>query len=546
MSTETYDFVIIGSGFGGSVSAMRLTEKGYKVLVLERGKRFEDKDFPKSNWAFWKYLWNPAIRSFGILQMSFLDGMLVLHGSGVGGGSLGYANVLMEPEDNIFEIPGWKDLADWKIVLRKHYDTAKRMMGVTTNPLMTPADDNLLEIATDLGVENTFSPTEVGVFFNENEGDAYPDPYFGGIGPERNACNFCGGCLVGCRYNAKNTMTKNYLHFAEKWGAEIRAEAMVQDIRPLPEVQPDGARYEVIYRSSTAIVYKPEKRVRAKNVILSAGVLGTLKLLFRCKDITKSLPHLSSNLGKMVRGNSEALTGTTSRKFGTDYSRGISIGSIIKADEVSRVEPTRYPPGSGLIRLISLPLFKSERKGIFRFLKLIWTLISHPFDALRVLFFPKWSERTVILLTMQTEDNRMTVSHGRSIWTLFRKGLVTKMDEEKAIPTSLEISHEITNKMAEIMDGMTAGSIAESLFGKPTTAHIMGGCPMGRTAEDGFIDTKCEVFNYPGLYVVDGSIMPANPGINPSLTITALAEYAMSQMPVKDGYKIDGKPLGTT
>ena len=548
MTTETYDFVIIGSGFGGSVSAMRLTEKGYKVLVLERGKRFEDNDFAKSNWAFWKYLWNPAIRSFGVFQMSLLDGMLILHGSGVGGGSLGYSNVLMEPEDKIFETPGWKDLTDWKKTLRQHYETAKRMMGVTPNPLITRTDENLREIAVELGVEDTFSATDIGVFFGEDgmEGEPYPDPYFGGKGMERNACNFCGGCMVGCRYNSKNTMMKNYLYFAEKWGAEIRDESMVQNIRPLPEGEPDGARYEVIYRRSTAVVFKPQKQVRAKNVILSAGVLGTLKLLYKCKDITKSLPNLSSNLGKMVRTNSEALTGAMARKFDIDYSKGVCIGSIIQADEVTRVEPVRYPAGSGLIRLLSWPLFRSDRKGIERLPKLIWTMISHPIDTLRVIFLPKWAERTTILLTMQTEDNRMTVSHGRSIWTLFRKGLVTKMDEGKVIPTRIDISHEITNRLADNMDGIPAGSIAESLFGTPTTAHIMGGCPMGRTAEDGFIDTNCEVFNYSGLYVVDGSIMPANPGINPSLTITALAEYAMSQMPVKDGYQMKGTPLGTS
>ncbi|MCH7480775.1 MAG: GMC family oxidoreductase, partial [Chloroflexi bacterium] len=294
-SQDTYDYVIIGSGFGGSVSAMRLTEKGHRVLVLERGKRIRTEDFPKSNWIFWKYLWNPALRSFGILQISALSGMLVLHGAGVGGGSLGYANVLMEPDDKLFDSPAWKDLADWKTILRPHYDTAKRMLGVTRNPELFHADHVSHEIAEDLGRGASFQSTDVGVYFGQDgqaEGEPL-DPYFGGQGPARAACIQCGGCMVGCRYNAKNTLDKNYLYFAEKWGAEVRPEAEVRDIRPLPDGQPDGARYEIIYRRSTAWIVKPQKVVRARNVIVSAGVMGTLKLLFRCRDITASLPKLS-------------------------------------------------------------------------------------------------------------------------------------------------------------------------------------------------------------------------------------------------------------
>lgn len=535
--TQTQDYVIIGSGFGGSVSAMRLTEKGYSVLVLEKGKRLHDEDFAKSNWIFWKFLWNPVLRSFGVLQISFMGGMMVLHGAGVGGGSLGYANVLMEPEEKLFETPGWKDLADWKTVLRPHYDTARKMLGVAPNPRITPADQELRQIAAEIGMEDTFALANVGVFFGEHgtEGLVHPDPYFGGKGPERHACQFCGGCMVGCRYNAKNTLVKNYLYFAEQGGAEIQAEAQVRDIRPLPPGQPDGARYIVEYRSSTALLLKSTKEVRARNVVLSAGVMGTLPLLFRCRDTTGSLPDISGKLGEMVRTNSEALTGAIARQAQVDYSDGVAITSIIQADEVTRIEPVRYPSGSGFMRLLAWPLIDSDKPALQRLAQLLWVVFSRPLETLHTFIFPNWAERTTILLVMQTEDNRMTVEQGKNFWTLFRRGLVPKKNEEQTIPTKIEIGHQVTKKLAEKRNGIPAGSIAEGLLGMPSTAHILGGCPMGRSDKDGVVDLDCQVFNYPGLYVVDGSIVPANPGINPSLTITALAEYAMSRVPAKSG-----------
>lgn len=543
---KVYDYIVIGSGFGGSVSAMRLAEKGYNVLVLERGKRFEDEDFAKSNWRFWKYLYNPALRSFGIFQMSLLNGMLILHGAGVGGGSLGYANVLMKPEDKLFEAPAWKDLADWKAVLAPHYETAKRMLGVVTNPRLTEADDNLHHIAEELEVADTFAPTEVGVFFGDHgeEGMSRHDPFFGGKGPARMTCQFCGGCLVGCRYNAKNTLPKNYLFFAERWGVEVRAEAEVEDIRPLEPGQPGGVRYEVQYHNPTRVFFKGRKQVRAKNVILAAGVLGTLKLLFRCREATGTLPQISPKLGNMVRTNSEALTGGTAYKGDVDYSNGVAISSIFRADEVTRIEPVRYPAGSGLIRLLAWPLIDSDRPGLQRLGQLLKKFFTKPRDLYVSLFKPKWAERTTILLVMQTEDNRVNVRYGRSAWTFFRRGLVFEKGHKETIPAKIEVGHKVTRHLARHMQGITVGSIAETLLGMPTTAHIMGGCPIGRSAEEGVIDLDFQVFNYPGLYVVDGSVMPANPGINPSLTITALAEYAMSHVPVKEGYIPREKPLG--
>jgi cholesterol oxidase len=534
---EPFDFIVIGSGFGGSVSAMRLVEKGYRVLVLERGRRFRDPDFARSNWNIWKYLWLPPLGCFGILQITFLNGVMVLHGSGVGGGSLGYANVLMEPDDRLFEAPAWRDLADWKAILRPHYETAKRMLGVTTNPRLGPADHELKTIAEEIDQGHTFHPTEVGVFFGE-EGRTVPDPFFGGEGPDRTGCTHCGACMVGCRYNAKNTLVKNYLHFAEAWGAEIRAETTVREIRPLPGAQPDGARYEVVYKKTTGWPLRPVQRARARRVIVAAGVLGTLKLLLHCRDVSGTLPDIPHRLGEAVRTNSEGFVGATSRNRTVDYSQGIAITSIFKADAVTHVEPVRYPDGSSFIRVLAAPLIEAGNSVPRRVLRTLWEIIRHPLDFLDAKIFSRWARRTTILLIMQTEDNLMRLRLGRNLLTLFRRGLVSEPDKDRAIPPRIDPGVHVGRIFARRVDGIPQGAFNETLFNTPLTAHIMGGVPFGQNAEEGVIDLNCEVFNYPGLYVVDGSIIPANPGINPSLTITALAEYAMSRIPARDG-----KPL---
>jgi cholesterol oxidase len=536
MSTQqegVFDYVIVGSGFGGSVSAMRLTEKGYSVLVLERGKRYYDDDFPTTNLKFWKYLWLPALRCFGILQITFLKEGIILHGSGVGGGSLMYANVLEVPDDRLFENPSWKDLGNWKDMLTPHYESAKRMLGAALNPKLCPADNVLKEIADEIGQGDTFRPTYVGVFFGP-EGEEVPDPYFDGEGPSRRGCTHCGACMIGCRHNGKNTLVKNYLYFAEKRGAEIHPEVMVTDIRPLPDVQADGARYEIVYRSSTAWFYRPRHKVRARNVILSAGVLGTVKLLFHCRDVTRTLPDVSPRLGDFVRTNSEALLGAMSRKKDVDYSKGIAITSIFSGDEVTRIEPVRYPDGSTLMSLLVGPLIDRAGSIPVRFAKTLWEYIRHPLDGFRSRFIPGWAYRTTILLVMQTLDNHMRLRLKRSPLTLFRLGLVSEQDPEQAIPHRIDVGHQITRDFAAKTNGITGAAISESLLDRELTAHIMGGCPLSLNPETGVVGMDCQVHNYPGLYVVDGSIMPANPGVNPSLTITALAEYAMSQVPPKD------------
>ena len=532
--TDTpYDYVIVGSGFGGSVAALRLSEKGYRVLVLERGKRYRDADFARTTWNVRRYVWAPALRCFGILQVTPLKDSLVLHGAGVGGGSLGYAGVLMQPYDETFETAAWNDPIPWGDALRPHYDTARRMLGVAPNPRSWPADRVMREIAEELGRADTFAPTPVGVFFGDEE-RTVPDPYFGGEGPERTGCNHCGGCMVGCRVGAKNTLVKNYLHFAEQHGAEVWPERLVRDVRPLPPGQPDGARFEVVHRRSTRPLRRDLRSVRTRNVIVAAGALGTLRLLFRCRDVTGSLPQISPRLGERVRTNSEALMGSVSRTGETDYSKGVAITSIFYADDVTTVEPVRYPSGSGLMRLLSGPPVIA-RSFAGRLGKSLLDIARRPLDFLRTHVLPGWADRATILLVMQTVDNRIRLRLGRSRWTGGRRDLVSESDPEHPIPVHLPIAHEVTRRFAEKTDGIPNGTVNEGLLDTPMTAHILGGCPYGRDASEGVLGVDAQVHGYPGLYVVDGAMLPANPGVNPSLTITAMAELAMSRIPPKSG-----------
>jgi len=527
LTADCFDYVIIGSGFGACVSAMRLTEKGYSVLMIEKGKRYRDQDFAKTNLYFWKYLWAPAIRSFGILQISLLKGMMVLHGSGVGGGSLGYANVLEIPTDDTFATPAWQERLPWGQILRPHYATARKMLGAVHNPHLWSADETLKAIAAERGEGATFRPIEVGVYFGK-ENETAPDPFFGGAGPQRTGCKLCGGCMVGCRYNAKNTLLKNYLYFAEKQGTRVLAEMEVKDIRPLGKAPADGARYEVTYRRSTGLLAGPRKTVRARNVIVAAGVLGTLRLLLHCRDQARTLPLLSQRLGERVRTNSEALLGSVARDSKVNFSKGIAITSIFNADAVTRIEPVRYPEGSDLMRMLAAPLISNGHEIPVRLLKSVSWILRHPLDFLRSQVLPGWARRATILLVMQNVDNRLNVRLGRSLLTLFRKGLVAESEPGHEVDARVDAGHDVTRAFAEKTNGVPMGSLGENLLDYPTTAHILGGCPMGKDAFEGVIDESFQAHNYPGLYIVDGSVMPANPGVNPSLTITALAEYAMS------------------
>ena len=534
--TQVYDYVIIGSGFGGSVSAMRLTEKGYSVLVLEKGKRFKDTDFAKSNWQYWKYLWLPALRAHGIMQISILKGVMVLHGAGVGGGSLGYANVLEVPTDETFATPAWNQNVKWGEVLSRHYETARGMLGAARNPKLWKADYLLKQMAEERGMGHTFRATDVGAYFGES-GVTVSDPFFGGEGPDRAGCQHCGGCMVGCRHNAKNTLPKNYLYFAEKNGAEVRAEVEVVDVRPLTvdsgqstvNGQSSSARYAITYQNSTKL-FKQKQTVHAKNIIFSAGVMGTMKLLLNLRDVKGSLPNLSHRIGHMVRTNSEALLGSVARKSDINYSEGVSISSIYNYDEITRIEPVRYPDGSSLMRFLAAPLIDTDVSVPVRILKFFWWALTHPIDFLKALVLPGWAHNATILLVMQHADNRMRFRIGRSLFTLFRTGMVADEEPGYRITAQVKGSHEVTREFSKRTNGVSLGSIGENLLGLPTTAHILGGAPIGKTADEGVVNENFEVHNYDGMYIIDGSIMPANPGVNPSLTITALAEYAMSKI----------------
>jgi cholesterol oxidase len=536
---NTYDYVIIGSGFGGSVSAMRLTEKGYSVLVLEKGKRFEDKDFAKSNWQFWKYLWLPALRAHGILQISILKGVMVLHGAGVGGGSLGYANVLEVPTEETFATPAWNQNIKWGDVLSPHYEVAKKMLGVARNPKLWVADHVLKQMADEICMGHTFRATDVGAYFGQAQVTVL-DPYFNGEGPARAGCQHCGGCMVGCRYNAKNTLPKNYLYFAEKNGAVVKAEVEVTDVRPWTVDNrpftvhglPSKARYAVTYKSSTRL-FKQAQTVYANNVIIAAGVMGTMKLLLNLRDVKKSLPKLSARLGHMVRTNSEALLGSVARKSDINYSEGVAISSIYNQDEITRVEPVRFPDGSSLMRYLAAPLIDVDVSVPVRILKFLGWALAHPIDFAKALILPGWAHNVTIFLVMQHADNRMRFRMGRSLFTWFRRGMVADEEPGYKIHARVKGSHELTRDFAKRTNGIVLGSIGENLLGLPTTAHILGGAPIGKDASEGVVNESFQVHNYDGLYIIDSSIMPANPGVNPSLTITALAEYAMSKIPRK-------------
>ena len=533
MEPQVYDFVIIGSGFGGSVSAMRLTEKGYSVLVLEKGRRFHDQDFPTTNWQFWNYLWMPVIRAFGILQISILKGAMILHGVGVGGGSLGYANVLEIPTDETFATPAWNTPVAWGEILKPHYETARKMLGVARNPKLWKADEILRSLAEDAGAGATFRTTEVGAFFGEANMPV-PDPYFGGEGPARDGCRHCGACMVGCRYNAKNTLPKNYLYFAKKNGARVFAESEVVDIRPLPPSPfPEAAKYTILYQKSTRRLKRYLRRVQARHVILSGGVMGTLKLLLHLRDSAHSLPDLSPRLGDMVRTNSEALLGSVARHSDINYSAGVAISSIYNYDPLTRIEPVRYPAGSSLMRFLAAPLIDTDVRVPMRILRFLGWALSHPLDFAKALVLPGWAHNVTILLVMQHADNRMRFRMGRSFFTLFRRGMVTEPEPGYEIHAQVRGSHELTRLFAKRTNGIALGSLGENLLDLPTTAHILGGAPMGLDASTGVVDDNFSVHNYPGMYIIDGSIVPANPGVNPSLTITALAEYAMSKIPPK-------------
>lgn len=520
MREQHYDWVIIGSGFGGSVSAYRLMQKGYKVLVLEKGRRFADDDFPKTNWDVKRWMWNPALGLKGIFQMSFMKHMTVLHGVGVGGGSLVYANTLPTPKSAFFESGSWSNLRDWEAELAPHYATAKRMLGATPNPLETKGDVVMKEIAKDMGREEHCHPTEVAVYFGKPN-EKVADPYFDGEGPDRTGCTFCGACMTGCRIGAKNTLVKNYLYLAEKNGAEVRPETEVTAIRP-----DDGGGYRV--ETKPTFSKGPADSVTADRVILSGGVMGTMPLLLEMKEDPAGLPNLSDRVGDFVRSNSESLIAVLSPNKGTNFSKGVAITSILHTDDHSHMEPVRYGSGSGFFRTLLAPhapgpTVVSRLWGGFR------SFLRQPIRWLRALFVSDLAKHSQVLLYMRTLEGTLRMRLGREWRTGYRRSLVTKVDDPSQAPSAfMEEATDLAERFADKTEGVTTTLMTETLLGVPSTAHILGGACMGDSAETGVINENHEVYNYSGLYVIDGSAISANPGVNPSLTITTLAERAMS------------------
>ncbi len=518
--THDYDFVIIGSGFGGSVSALRLAEKGYRVLVLEKGKWLSGQDFPKTNWNFKRWLWLPSLKFFGLFKLTFFRHVATLSGVGVGGGSLVYANTLPVPKKKFFTAESWAHLADWEKELKPFYDVALRMLGATRNPKLFPGDEALKTLAGQIGMQHHFEPTTVGVFFGE-PGVTVDDPYFDGKGPKRTGCIFCGGCMLGCRHNAKNTLDKNYLYFAQQLGAHIQAESEVYEVAPLSaEDGSDG--YRIRWRASTRW-FGEKGEITSKGVVFAGGALGTTDLLLRLKKST--LPRLSEKIGSGVRTNSESLIGVTSLDRKTNYSEGVAIGSILHTDENSHLEPVRYPAGSGAWRMLMSPLVYGNTL-IARVVKGLLDWLRHPITNIRLFLVDDWAKRTQILLFMQTINSTLRFTRG-----LF--GMRTTLDSGPAPTSFLPEAKSLAERYARIVKGKPTSLATEALFGIPTTAHILGGAVMGRSAEEGVIDKDNRVFGYANMYICDGSMISANPGVNPSLTITALSERAMSKIPAK-------------
>ncbi|MEU9441900.1 GMC family oxidoreductase [Streptomyces sp. NPDC048304] len=537
-----YDVIVVGSGFGGSVSALRLTEKGYRVGVLEAGRRFTRDSLPKNSWDLKNYLWAPKLGMFGIQRIHLLGNVMVLAGAGVGGGSLNYANTLYVPPKAFFDDPQWRDITDWQEELKPYYDQAQRMLGVRINPTTTPSDVHLKAAAERMGVGDTFHLAPVGVFFGDGKdadgktkcrpGEQVNDPYFGGAGPARNACTECGECMTGCRHGAKNTLNENYLYLAEKAGA------VVHPMTTVVSVTDDSRGGYAVATLPTDRKKKGEGRLfTARRVVLAAGTYGTQTLLHRMKT-GGQLPYLSPRLGDLTRTNSEALVGaqTDNRRYRkatgeprADFTRGVAITSSIHPDENTHIEPVRYGKGSNSMGGLSI-LQVPYAEGSSRALAWLANAARHPLLVLRSLSNRRWSERTIIGLVMQSLDNSLT--------TYLKpdgvgKGLLTARQGHGAPnPKQIKAATEAASALAAEINGFAGSNIGE-LMGTPLTAHFLGGCPIGDSPETGVIDPYHRLYGHPGISVVDGAAVSANLGVNPSLTITAQAERAMSFWPNK-------------
>jgi cholesterol oxidase len=526
-----YDWLVIGSGFGGSVSALRLAEKGHRVGVLECGRRFADEDFAKSAWRVRRYFWMPRLGMRGIMRLTPFKDVFILSGNGVGGGSLGYANTLYRARPAFFADRQWDGLAEWESELGPHYDTAEHMLGVADYEGATAADELLREYGAELGVEQTFSHTRVGIFFG-TPGEEVEDPYFGGEGPARSGCIRCAGCMIGCRYNAKNTLVKNYLWFAERLGVQVMPERQVTAIRPLGPA--DGSEgYEVTTEHPGAWFRKRRRTLTARGVVVAAGALGTNQLLARCKH-AGALPRISDRLGHVVRTNSESIQAVTAPDDSRDFSKAVAISSSIYPDPDTHIEVVGYGRNGDAMSRLFTPM-TGEGTRLTRPVKWIGAMARHPLRTLKLFWWPfGWSRRTVILLVMQSLDTAMRLVPKRR---LFGRGirLQTEQDPERPNPTFIPAAEHAARWFADRVGGVAQSGLTESALNIPSTAHILGGAVIGATPQEGVVDAKNRVFGYENLIVADGSAIPANPGVNPSLTITAVAERAMTFVPEAEG-----------
>ncbi|MFP4310459.1 MAG: GMC oxidoreductase [Nitriliruptoraceae bacterium] len=531
MGFET-DVAIVGSGFGGSVSALRLTEKGYRVTVLEAGKRWTKESLPDTNWDLRRYLWAPRLGLRGFQRLTLLRDVFVLSGAAVGGGSVVYANTLYEPLAAYWRDERWPAGNDWQAEYAPYYAQAKRMLGVTPVPFTTAADRLLKAVATDLGVADTYHPTDVGVWFGK-PGERVADPYFGGVGPDRVGCIRCGNCMVGCKHEAKNSLDHNYLYLAEQAGAEVCPERQVVDLERLP-----GGGWRVTHERPGAWLRRDRRSLTAEQVVLSAGALGTQQLLFRLRERGR-LPGLSDALGTLVRTNSEALVGATARRVpGTHddtpgssgavgYSAGVAITSSIHPDEHTHIEPVRYGKGSNAMSLVATLMVDGGGR-LPRPLRFVLTIVRHPLRFARSLSARRWSERSVILLTMQTVDNSLRVIRRRG---LLGRRLTTRPGHGEPNPTWIPVANQAARHAADHLGGDPLGSVFEATLNTPSTAHFIGGCPLGEEPATSVVDPYHRVHGEDGLHICDGSTITANLGVNPSLTITAMTERAMALWP---------------
>ena len=527
--TQRYDVLVIGSGFGGSVAALRLTEKGYNVGVLEAGARFEDDTLPATSFNLRKFLFAPRLGCYGIQRIDVLRDCLILSGAGVGGGSLVYANTLYEPLGPFYTDPQWGHITDWRAELAPYYDQAKRMLGVVRYPGFSPSDAVMKQVAAEMGAADTFRPTPVGVFFGR-PGELVDDPYFGGVGPQRRGCIECGECMTGCRRNAKNTLVKNYLYLAEQAGAQVHPLTTVTAVRPL-----SGGGYVVDTRRTDRWASR-RRRWYADEVVLAAGALGTQRLLHRMRD-EGMLPHLSERLGVLTRTNSESLLGAIAKDPSGDYSRGVAITSSFHPDEHTHIEPVRYGKGSNVMALLQTVLTDGDGPAPRwrTWLRQMWAqrrIVPSLYDMRH------WSERTVIALVMQSLDNSITTYTKRGRLTR-RRRLTSRQGHGAPNPTWIPRANDAVRRMARIIGGTPGGNVGEQ-FNVPMTAHFIGGATIGDSPRTGVVDPYQRVYGHPGLHIADGSAISANLGVNPSLTITAQAERAMALWPNRG--ELDPRP----